>query len=243
MFLAAELLGSKHIMGLVLTLIVIGIMFLISELVFKEKRKYVLYILLGSFYVLEIIKIAYIWIDNSNFPMNHLPFHLCSLPLYLMPLLIFVKNEKLLKFIKPAVVSGLMFGGVVALLYPVDILGDGTSFFPISDNFLPFISFIYHPLMIFAAIFVVFSGIYKIEFKKFYLGFPIIIGLMLMALLANNLFDQDFMLLTDGEQGPFYVLQDFGYLVYLFGMIFVGLLGMFIFHSIVYLFSKKNRNL
>lgn len=242
MFLAAELFGPKHIMGLGLTLLVIGIMFLIYEFVLKKDNRKMMYILLVLFYLLEILKIAYIWNNNGSYPIYHLPFHLCSLPLYLMPLAMFIKNEKVLKFIYPALVSGLLFGGLLAMIYPSNILGDGTSFFPLSENFLPILSFIYHPIMIFTAIFFVYTGIYRIEFKKFYYGFPVIIVFMLIAMLANALLDQDFMLLNKGNGSPFQFLIESSQLLYVGAMIGLGLFGIFVFHTITLAFARTKQD-
>ena len=241
MFISAELFGTKHLMGLVVTLVVIAVMFLVSEKVFKKDTKLTLLVVLGLFYILEILKIGYMWIDKGSFPMNHLPFHLCSLPLYLTPMVVFIKNEKVLKYVLPATVAGLMFGGTVAMLYPVNILGDGSSFFPLSDNFIPLVSFVFHPLMIFTAIYLVFSGRYKMKFFTFINGFPVIIGFMLIAMIANVIFDQDFMLLNRGSGSPFQFLLETSQWLYVGSMIVLGLLGIAIFHSVVYGLAKVTK--
>lgn len=241
MILAAELFGSKHIIGLVIMLIVIGIMFVVSEYVLKSNQKKIMYLLLILFYGLEIAKILYIWIRNGSYPMNHLPFHLCSLPLYLMPLVTFVKNEKALKFIWPSLVGGLLFGGFMAMIYPSTILGEGTSFLPLSENVLPLMSFVYHPVMIFTAIYFVYKGIYKIEFTKFLYGFPLIIMFMLMAMVVNKIGDKDFMLLNRGTGSPFQFLQETSQLLYVVSMILLGLFGIFLFHTITLAFYRTKQ--
>lgn len=241
MILAAELFGSKHIMGLVISLVVIGLMFVVSEILVKKNTKVMLFVILGLFYVLEIIKIAYMWINKGGYPMNHLPFHLCSLPLYVMPLIAFVKNEKVLKFIYPAVVGGLLFGGVIALLYPVNIIGEGTSFLPIGENFLPWLSFVYHPLMVYTGIYVIYSGLYKIKFSSFVNAYPLIVAFMLLAMIANKIFDKDFMLLNYGNGSPFEFLRDSSQLLYTASMIGLGLIGIFLFHSIAFVLAKVTK--
>lgn len=243
MILAASLFGSKHIMGLFICVVVIGVMFLLDAKVIKRDKKVMMYVLLASFFVLEILKIGTMWINKGAYPMNHLPFHLCSLPLYLVPLVTFVKNEKWLKFILPATVAGLMFGGLVAMLYPVNIIGDGNSFLPLSDNFIPLVSFIYHPLMIFTAVYLVLSEIYVIDFKKFIFGYPVIVGFMVIAMIANAITGQDFMLLNTGNGSPFQFLIETSQILYVLSMIGLGLIGIFIFHSITFAvtrpFAKK----
>jgi uncharacterized membrane protein YwaF len=237
MLITAEIFGSKHLMGLLITIVFIALLYFFSETYFKDKPKKVLFVSMILFYVLEVMKISYFWINDGGYPMNHLPFHLCSLPLYLMPLLLFVKSEKLQEYIKPALVAGLLFGSVVALLYPVNIIGDGTSFFPLQDNIPEWISFMYHPLMFFVATYVMYKEIYVIDFKGFYRSFPIIITYMLIAVVVNALLDKDFMLLNYGNGSPLqFMIEEYSPFVYTMTMAIVGLFVMFVFHSIAALF-------
>lgn len=241
MLLAAEMFGSKHLMGLAIGLVFVGLLFFISERYLKKNRRTMLIVVTILFYVLEAAKIGYIMSGNGwSYPMNHLPFHLCSLPLYLMPLLLFVKNETLLQYVKPALVAGLLFGGIIAMLYPTNIIGNGESFFPIGENVLEWISFLYHPLMIFTAVYVIYTGIYRIKFENFYKAFPIIIIYMLMAMVVNSLLDKDFMLLNRGSGSPFqFMIDSFGQFPYVLTMIALGLFGMFLFHSFAFVLVKE----
>lgn len=242
MLLTAELFGSKHIMGLGIMFLVIGLMFVIYHYVLKKNVNKTMIFLMIMFYVLEVIKISYMWIDKGEYPMHQLPFHLCSLPLYIMPLAVFVKNKKALQYIYPTLVGGLLFGGVMAMVYPSTIIGNGTSFFPLSENIKPLLSFIYHPTMIFTAIFIVYSGLYKITFKNFYNGYPIMLGFMFIAMIANKVLDKDFMLLNTGKGSPFQFLQETSHTLYVSTMIFLGLLGIFVFHTITYAFMNVSSN-
>jgi len=240
MILAADLFGNKHIMGLIICLVVIGLMFVLSEIVLKRNSMKVIYYLFGMFFVLEIIKISYMWYGDT-FPMNHLPFHLCSLPLYLVPIIAFCKNEKVLKFAYPALVGGLLFGGIVAMLYPVNIIGDGSSFFPFADNVLPWISFIYHPLMIFTAIYVIYSGMYRIKFVNFIYAYPMIVIFMVLAMIMNVIFDKDFMLLSKGIGSPFQSFIETSQILYTGIMVVLGLFAIFLFHSLAVGITKVTK--
>lgn len=162
--LTAPLFGSKHLIGI---LFITVFFILVSTLIKKDKvqdqNKFILIIMI-AFYVLEVLKIGYIIYLDKAYPIYQLPFHLCSIPLYLYPLMYFMKNTKFVdKYIKPASYSLVLIAGIMALALPTNILGSQISWLPLKDNILPIISFFYHGLMIF-------SSIYFIEIKV--LPFP-----------------------------------------------------------------------
>ena len=74
--------------------------------------------------------------------MNHLPLHLCSMPLYIYPILYFSKEgSKLEKYAKATAFVVVLAGALGALIVPGNIIGSNEAWFPFTDNFLPWVSF------------------------------------------------------------------------------------------------------
>ena len=220
--LAAPVFGPKHLLGLlyVVVLVVAGL-----QLLGKEPSKKKLLILIIMFFVFEILKLGFLIIRDGSFPMNHLPLHLCSMPLYIFPIIYFVKDES--KIRKYALATGfvtVLGAAIAAMLLPENIIGSNNQWIPFTDNFLPWVSFTYHGLMILAAAWLLKSKTYVPEYKDVFRVMPFTFGLMILAIIANTLLDRDFMLLNNGTGSPLVGLLENGQLVYTLGMITTGLI-------------------
>lgn len=236
---SAPLFGSKHIIGLLVVLTLVVLSLFIIE---KKKAPFRIVILVVTFGLLglEAIKLIYISIDNGSYPMNHLPFHLCSLPLYLFPILAFAKNPKVIQFVLPAAYATVLFGGLIALLYPSNIIGGELTWTLSKDNFLPYLSFVYHGLMIFGPVYILRSGFYRIKLIKIKEAFIVTFIFMVMAMIVNMIFKQDYMLLREGTGSPFKFILDISPILYTIVMVLVGFLVVFIFHGITCLLVKND---
>ncbi len=235
--LTAPSFGSKHLLGLlyVLIIVVLGVMFL------KKDKKTLLYLAI-AFYVLEILKLGYMVIQKGSFPMNHLPFHLCSIPLYVYPIIYFSKEgSHLNKFAKAAGYSTVLAAGITALVIPVNIIGSNDSWFPFTDNFSPLVSFTFHGLMIMTPIYMIKSLKYKLEVFDIVRAIVFTMGLMILALIANGVLDKDYMLLNYGNGSPLVFLLDYGQFVYTGSMILLGLIMISIFTSVTLLIQKLTK--
>lgn len=216
--------GPKHLIGL----FVIMVIYIALSIVLKHKnsgyKKTVLFLLI-AFYILEISKLLYLISRDGSYPMNHLPLHLCSLPLYVFPILYFAKeNSKLEKYAKAAAFGPVLAAGVIAFLIPGNIIGE-PGWLPLSDNFLPIVSFLYHGLMIFASVHLLKSGFYKFELKDMFKAIAFTSCLMILAIIINLTLDRDFMLLNKGIGSPFNFLIDTSQVLYTFTMIILGFIG------------------
>ncbi len=238
--LTAQLFGVKHILGLFFLVALSIVLYLVFYKVKIKEKKFALVFMI-VFYVLEVAKIGYLW-QKSGFPMNHLPFHLCSMPLYLFPVYYFSKaGSKLEDFAKAGIYGVVFMAGFVALIMPTNIIGSLDTWAFDMDNYLPVVSFLYHGLMMFSAIYMLVSGFYKFKYSDVLKAFTCALVLMAFALIANGLLDKDFMLLNRGSGSPFQFLIETSQILYTFSMIF---LGFFIIHlnfgitKLIYLFKK-----
>jgi uncharacterized membrane protein YwaF len=237
MLFAAAVFGSKHIIGLVIVIILViaAMMFVEKKEVKKEK---VLVVATIGFLVIEVTKLTFITIDDGVFPLYHIPLHLCSLPLYLYPIIVWSNNEKVKQFVIPASFATILFGGMIALLYPSNILGSEDTWAFTKNNFLPYISFIYHGIMIFAPIYLLRSGIYKIKGRHIKEAYIVSLIFMLIAIIVNYVLDKDFMLLHYGNGSPFQFLREVSPLLYTSVMIVLGLIAIAVFHFVTVLVRK-----
>lgn len=221
--LAAPMFGSKHLIGLLFVVILVVVLLLVRKRK-KIPTKDILLYLSIAFIVLEIIKIGTMWIRDGGFPMNHIPLHLCSLPLYLFPILYFAKEDSMLeRIVKPAAYAAVLAAAIAALLIPTNIIGSNEAWIPFEGNFYPLISFIYHGLMIFSSIFMLRSKYYVPTFSDIPKAWLTTGCLMVVAMIVNVTMDKDFMLLNTGNGSPLVFIRDHGQFLYTFSMIVLGL--------------------
>lgn len=220
MFLQAPLFEFKHLIG-----VAIVFLFFLIVSTFLRKNNYdnkdkVIIAFTIIFYILEIVKIGYIIYLDKAYPIYQLPLHLCSLPLYLYPLmLIFKKSDFVNKYIIPAAYSLVMIAGIMALALPTNILGNDTNWLPLKDNILPIISFFYHGLMVFSSIYLLKSRYYNFKMSDYSKSMAVGIAFAGMAMIANALLDKDFMLLNYGTGSPLAFILEISKPLYVFSMI------------------------
>lgn len=222
--LTAPLFGTKHLIGLLFVVVLITVLFIIVKRKESNSKKVIL-IASIAFIILEIIKLTTMVINKGSFPMNQLPLHLCSLPLYVFPILYFTEEGSTVnKFVKPAAFATVLAAGIAALALPTNILGNNETWIPFDGNFYPLISFIYHGLMLFVPAYMLYSGYYVPKYSDIPKAMGTTACLMVLAMIANVIFDKDYMLLNTGKGSPLQFLLEHGQFVYTFTMIGLGLI-------------------
>lgn len=226
MVILGDIFTMKHFSGLLYVVLLGVFTFLILSRNNVKGKQFAL-IFMVIFYVLEVLKIGYLWI-GSSFPMNHLPFHLCSMPLYLFPIYYFSKEGSKLERIAQSGIYGVVFmAGFVALVMPTNIIGNEPNWSLVRGNFLPLVSFTYHGFMMIAPIYMIVNKLYDFQYKDYFYAVLCALGLMVLAVTANGLLDKDYMLLNYGNGSPFQFLLETSKLVYMMSMV---ILGFFIIH-------------
>lgn len=225
--LSAPMFGTKHLLGVLIVLVVVIIILNVFKKLYLYKKEKQLKVMIGFtvlFYLLEFLKLGVTMYPTWDFPMYHLPFHLCSLPIYLFPLLIFVpSNFKLRDYISATAYATIMFAAVLAFAYPSNILGGSENWFPLKDNVLPIISFTYHGLMILSSLYLIKSRLF-IPSKDSYIKATVVTFLFgVIGIIVNYWLDKDFMLLTKGNGSPLQFLIETSQILYTTSMIVIGL--------------------
>jgi tellurite resistance protein TehA-like permease len=112
----------------------------------------------------------------------------------------------------------------MALAMPTTIIGNDINWFPLSENILPILSFIYHGFMIFTSIYLLKSHIYNFMISDYKNVVIIAIIFALMAITMNNLLDKDFMMLNRGTGSPFQFLIEISKPLYISTMVGLALI-------------------
>lgn len=133
--------------------------------------------------VLEIIKefLRGYSIDGNNkihFSYNfmYFPYQLCSLPFYVLPFIIFIKDYKIKKYFVSATVSFILLGGMLFVLFPGGLK---------NNLYLNFHTMIHHTLQVFTSFVCIIWYQDKMSFREFFNSIiPISVG-MVSAILMN----------------------------------------------------------
>jgi uncharacterized membrane protein YwaF len=229
MILTAPLFGPKHLSGLFVIFIVtvLFLMFFKKQSISLKRINLTFFIL---FLLLELIKY---WVglvrNDYSFPINYLPLQLCSLPIYIYLLLQF-NNKRLNEWLYPAAFAPVLLAGMLALLIPVNIIGNETTWAITEDNILPILSFAYHGLMILSSLVMISHKDYKFEKQGYKKAIVVVLILTVIAILFNSIFDTDFMLLNRGNGSPFGFLVEISKSLHAAFMIALGSLLIFLIH-------------
>lgn len=123
------LFGTKHIIILIVSLVFVVVGFLLSR---KFKFDTIIKIMFGIGIVSEIIKVFYFVIINTDkfggygyLPKTDLPFHLCSIQIIFLIILILSKNEKIRRYLLSFMMPSCLLGGFFALLIATDSSRNG----------------------------------------------------------------------------------------------------------------------
>ncbi len=173
--------GVKHCIILVCVIVlIVGLLFLIRKWTLEKKCKVFLAVGICS----EVVKIfTYIIINEDKYggilPKSDLPFHLCSIQIIFILIVVFAKSEKmkrvLLSFIMP---SGLI-GGAAALLIPTN---SSLTVWPITFQYN-----IYHCALVAFAISLLTDKQVRFELRDYYSSLVFVFALLFFAVYINSI--------------------------------------------------------
>lgn len=176
------LFGTKHIILIVASLVLVGIGYVFSKkLEFKKMAK----IMLGIGIVSEIVKIFYYIIQNEDthggvLPKTDLPFHLCSIQILFIVALNFSSNEKLKHFLASFMMPSCLVGGLAALLIATDSSRNGMWI--ITAQY-----FIYHAAIMVFALYLATNKEYGPTIKGYFSCLKMLLIIMFAAFYINSI--------------------------------------------------------
>lgn len=194
------------------------------------------------FLIIEGIRLYFLY-ARGEFSIVQLPLNLCSVPLYVYPLLSLSKKDSWLhRFVLPASFATVMLAGLIALILPTNIMGNELHWLPLDKNAVEIASFTYHGLMMTAPLALIALGYYQPRLK--HVGNALLLtGLFAAVAMTFNAYnDTDFLLLNTGNGSPFqFLIESESRLVYQIVMIGLGsfLISVFFLISEIIYQSKK----
>ena len=144
----------------------------------------------------ELFKMAMLAIGGNYLP-DYLPLHLCSINIFLIAYHAWKPNDTIGSFLYTVCIPG----AIAALLFPT------WTELPVW-NFMHLHSTTIHILLTMYPMVLAVNGQLKIEVKRIPKCLLLLAGLAVVALIANLIFDTNFMFLLKAEPGnPLYVFQ------------------------------------
>ena len=213
--------GTKHLIILAVSLaaMILGVTFARKWPIKKLAKT-----MLGIGLVSECIKIFYYIIANEAthggiLPKTDLPFHLCSIQLIFMAVLVFSNHEKLKQLLLSFMIPSCLFGGVAALLIATSSSINGGWILSVQY-------FGYHVAITVFAISLLLGTEFPLTVKKYFDCLKFLVVLMFFAVYINSvLYDGvsniNFMYAASPPQsGLPFLTEKYGWLVYICHYIF-----------------------
>ena len=208
--------GAKHLIILAISLaaMVFGVLFARKWSIQKLAKT-----MLGIGLASEFIKIFYYIIANEAthggvLPKTDLPFHLCSIQLIFMAVLVFSANQRLKQLLISFMIPSCLFGGIAALLIATTSSLNGGWILSVQY-------FGYHVAIICFALILLISAQPKLTIRHYFNCLKFTVVLLLVAIYINSiLYDGvsniNFMYVASPPQnGLPYLTEKYGWLVYI----------------------------
>ena len=208
--------GTKHLIILAISLaaMVLGVIFA-RKWPMKKLAKTMLNIGLVS----EFIKVFYYIMANEAthggiLPKTDLPFHLCSIQLLFMAVLVFSQNQKLKQLLISFMIPSCLFGGIAALLIATNSSLNGGWILSVQY-------FGYHAAITVFALSLLLGKEFPLTVKSYVNCLKFLVVLMLFAVYINSvLYDGvsniNFMYVASPPQsGLPFLTEEYGWLVYI----------------------------
>lgn len=132
---------------------------------------------------------AYVIVNDLGFSATELPLWTCSIYLFVMPISLLSKNERVKNACNGFICSISMLGGFINFLFPSESL----------FSFLGLHTFIYHFILLITPILMLISGYYKPKFKDFIGAVLIFVIYAIPVFIFDTIFKQDYMFIYDGS--------------------------------------------
>ena len=208
--------GTKHCIILVICAAVIAGAFYFGR---KQPLQRLVKILLGIGLTSEFIKVFYYILANEAtyggvLPKTDLPFHLCSIQILFMAVLVYGKNEKFKELLMSFMIPSCLLGGLAALLIPTNSSLQGGLIITIQY-------FGYHvAIMVFALILLI-TGQPKLTIRHYFnclkfIGVLLLVAIYINSILYDGVSNINFMYVVSPPQsGLPFLNENHGWLVYM----------------------------
>ena len=201
----------------------------------KNRVLMVAAILIDSF---ELFKIVLMCI-RGNDPMGwltELPLFLCSIQLITIPLAAFAKGR-----VKDAALDFVCIFGILGAVFGTYFAGNNYGTYPVL-SFDNVVSGITHSISGFASLYILISGMTRMDKKNIPITFTILLCFCVAAYIANILLDYNYMFLMRGDGTPYDILFNWvggNKVLYPLGVVALFLMYICGYYWVHYLVRKK----
>ena len=220
------LFGTKHIILVIASFVLIGVLYALSRRLSLAK---VCKALFYTGIVSETVKIFYYIITNEDklggyLPKTDLPFHLCSIQILFIAFIVYSKNESIKRFIMSFMIPSCLFGGIAAILIATDSSRNGSPI--ITAQY-----FLYHVAIAVFALYLLTSREFKITVKDYtnalkFVGIIMFFSVYINSVLYDGVSNINFMYVVSPPQsGLPFLTEKYGWLVYIVHYAFTVLFG------------------
>ncbi len=172
--------GWFHWMWLGILTIAIIIFIIKFKKTSDRTNRRIFFIFTIVFFVLEMYKQINFTLSAGHYRWYAFPFQFCSIPIYLFPFMIFLKEGKLKNVFYDFTGTFIFAAGISVLVYP-----EGVYVSSIGINIQ---TMIHHSLMVLAGLYVITSNRAKLTYKGFVHTILVFIGFVFLADIMNVVF-------------------------------------------------------
>lgn len=218
---------SLHISWLSIFILVTILCCLIYRKLTPEGRRKMRYVI-AALCVLDELYMVVCLLIGGNYTPDYLPFHLCSINIYLIAIHVVKCNKTLGNYLYLVGIPGTL----AALIFPSWVR------LPLA-NFMHLHSFTLHILLVLYPIMLTVCGDIKPETKQLPRCMALLLGLAGIAFVVNLIFDTNFMFLMRADAGnPLYIFEQvFG--SHLIGFPIIGAAVILVMYGPVWIMERK----
>lgn len=237
--LPGKLFSPLHIVVAIILTIAVPTLAILSRRLDKKKLKTIFTILWAFLVVFEVAKIAWESVTNPyGFEVTGiLPLYLCSIFMYVMPFVLFTKEDGFLyKMGCSYLCTYNLVGGLVNFVYPANVLSNYSCI-----SFAGFHTLIYHGAMVYIALTLMIRGMYRLtNIKEALYGFIPLVIVSIPANIINFIFNCSYMFFRGGYVfDPIYKsMPEWIYIV----LVYIAYIAIpYVFYGPVYLYKKLKK--
>ena len=147
----------------------------------EKKNKIVLLSVASVLILSEIVKQLFLYYvtNNGAVAWGEFPFQMCSMPMYLCPIAVFCKNEKIKRAAYGFMMTFNMLGGLAGVFEPSGVFH--------SQVFLTVHSITWHYLLVFLGVYIILSGRSGSKMDDYYDVVKLFVMLCFIAFIINTL--------------------------------------------------------
>lgn len=245
-FLQNTSFGTLHIICLVCSVLIItlGCVFLRK---LSIKKAILITLIIGI--ISEVVKVGtYIIINEDTMhgylPKTDLPFHLCSIQIIFLIILVFTNNEKLKRLLLSFMIPSCLIGGLGALLVPTS-----SSLNVIAITFQ---YYIYHSVIMWFSMHLLLSKEFALTLSDYWKSLLFLLAIALVAIYINSILNDyihniNFMYVVNPPADNLPILnKNHGWIGYIISYGTIAILAISLFYIrplIIYIKNKKNKEI